>query len=179
MGLFGVTGSNKWRATPGSHLEESHPGDRLLACVMSFLIGNVWCKYQVWCPWEMSAPLSGSRFLLHFLNSLVRLGVFQITWKWFGRHVGNGNAARRGRSWILLRKEVWYLHCWFCSATEPVSVPGVPKNQGVLNIQFLWMDLASSLLVFCGRKGPCDQQDRHQLTSCKGREAVFNYIWSW
>lgn len=127
------------------------------------------------CPLRFLVP--GSFYT--FWTLLVRLGVFQITWKWFGRHVGNENAARRGRSWILLRKEVWYLHCWFCSATEPVSVPGVPKNQGVLNIQFLWMDLASSLLVFCGRKGPCDQQDRHQLTSCKGREAVFNYIWSW
>lgn len=114
------------------------------------------------CPWEMSAPLSSSRFLLHCSNSSGEVeGVANyLKIKWFGRHVGNGNAARRGRSWILLQKEIWYLHCWFCSATEPVSVPGVPKNQGVLNIQQLWMNTASSLPVFYGWEGPCDQQDR-------------------
>lgn len=65
---------------PSSHLEESHPGDRLLACVMSSVIGNVWCKYQRACAPE-KCPLRflvpGSFYTVRTL--LVRLRVLQIT----------------------------------------------------------------------------------------------------
>lgn len=139
MGLFGVTGSNKWRATPGSHLEESHPGDRLLACVMSFLIGNVWCKYQVWCPWEMSAPLSGSRFLLHFLNSSGEIGgvpnylkmIWETCRKWECSKKGQKlNFASEGS--LILALLVLLSHraclCTGCAKESRCSEYSVPLN---------------------------------------------------
>lgn len=168
--LFGATGSNKWRAMLGSHLQEPRPGDRLLACFLSSVIGNISCRYQralvpEKCPLCFLIPDSS----YSIWTSLVRLGVLQITWKLFGGHVGNGDVARKGRSWILLEKEIWYLCCWFWSTKEPVSVPGVPKNQVVFWIfgSSEWTQLPPCLLqvkgtVWSGQRPPTHILQRTQ-----------------
>lgn len=123
----------------------------------------------------MSAPLSSSRFLLHCSNSSGEIeGVANyLKIKWFGRHVGNGNAARRGRSWILLALLVLLSHraclCTGCAKESRCSEYSATLNEhSFLSTCLLWV------------KGPkWSAGQRHQLTSCKGREAVFNYIWSW
>lgn len=161
--LFRVTGSNKWEhraefTLGGATSQRQTVGLFPVFCDKKYLVqvSKGPCSWE--CPLYFLVPDS----FYSIGASLVRLGtdrVLQITWKWFGGHVGNGDGARRGRSWTLLQKEIWYLHCWFWSTKEPVSVPGVPKNQVVSEYSAL-LNKHSFLPIFYRWKGPCDHKDR-------------------